>query len=168
MHADAKEIFEKTMKAEIAVLTIKTTTLILMIIPIVLVFTAFSAPAVQTLIGYPAGEREYALLSKICHQYPTRCIWILHRPMALCARCLFGYLGLLAGMALIIGSTSFTLSWKRAVFGILLLLIAIIDPLIQLLTGYESSNFVRAVTGLFGGLAITWILFPFQTTRRST
>jgi uncharacterized membrane protein len=153
-------------KAEITFLAIKTIAVILMIIAIMLVLMAVAAPTLQTIFGYPAGEKEYALLSNICHQYPTRCIWILDRPMALCTRCLFGYLGLIAGMILIVSSTSFALSRRHVLFGIVLFLIAVIDPVIQLLTNYESSNFVRAITGLLGGFAMTWILFPFQTTRR--
>jgi hypothetical protein len=50
-----------------------------------LVLMSLWAPVVQSSRGYPAGEGAYRALTHICHQYPSRCVWVAGRPMALCA-----------------------------------------------------------------------------------
>ena len=122
---------------------------------------AVAAPMVQSIIGYPAGESIYSTLSGVCHQYPTRSFWILSRPFALCARCFSGYIGLAIGF--------FIISWqwkyhKRLAAGVLFLIPAVADGLIQLLTSYESANITRSITGLIGGIGVFLIIFPYQTT----
>ncbi len=140
----------------------------LILISASLIFIAIIAPARQTIVGYPVGESEYKLLGHICHQYPTRCIWILNRPMALCTRCIFGYFGLIIGLLKIFKIGPFVSCWRIAALGFIIFIISIIDPVCQLLTNYESSNFARAITGSIGGFALSLILFPFQQTRRPT
>jgi len=117
----------------------------------------FIAPLAQTYWGYPAGEKFYTLLSPICHQYPTRCLWVFGQPTALCARCEFGYLGVaIAALFLKIKSPY----WKRLLLGAFILGIAIIDPVLQLLKFYESTNIARTITGIIGGAAVFLIIYP--------
>ena len=129
-----------------------------------LVSVAVLAPLLQSLLGVPVGESLYRALADICHQYPTRSLWVTERPMALCARCFSGYLGLgLAALVLPLSSPY----WKHLLAGIILLFIVATDPLVQLLTTYESNNFLRAITGLVGGAALWMIICPADGTRNA-
>ena len=121
---------------------------------------AISAPVIQTAFGYPNGEGIYSFLSPICHQYPTRSMWILNRPFALCSRCFSGYLGLSIGLFAIRSRYKY---YKRLIFGIGLLIPGVLDGIIQLLTTYESTNIIRFFTGLIGGYGVFYIIFPFSS-----
>ncbi len=121
---------------------------------------AISAPIIQTALGYPNGEGIYSFLSPICHQYPTRSLWVLNRPFALCSRCFSGYLGLGIGFLAVRSQFKY---FKRFIFGIGLLIPGVLDGLIQLWSNYESTNIIRFFTGLGGGLGIFYITFPFSS-----
>ena len=126
---------------------------------------AISAPVIQTAFGHPNGEGIYSLLSPICHQYPTRSMWILNRPFALCGRCFGGYFGLGLGFLLFRSQYKY---YKRLIFGICLLVPGVLDGLIQLWTFYESTNIIRLFTGLSGGLGAYYIIFPFSSLTNKT
>lgn len=125
---------------------------------------ALAAPALQSVFGYPHGEKIYSLFSPICHQYPTRSLWILDRPFALCSRCFSGYLGVAIGAISALMSMRYS---KRIIVGILLLLPGISDGLVQLLTIYESNNFMRVITGFMGGYGIFVLFYPFPFSYRA-
>lgn len=122
-----------------------------------LCFLGFLAPIYQAYWGYPAGEKFYSMLSHICHQYPTRCIWVFGHPTALCTRCEFGYLGISLSALLCRLSIPYK---KRLLLGVLVLCLSIIDPILQLLKYYESTNVSRAITGFTGGMAVFLIIYP--------
>ena len=122
-------------------------------------FFAISAPIYQTVFGYPNGEGIYSFLSPICHQYPTRSLWILNRPFALCSRCFSGYLGLGIGLFAIRSQYKYL---KRLILGIGLFIPGVLDGLIQLWSTYESTNIIRFFTGLSGGLGVFYITFPIS------
>ncbi len=131
-------------------------------IRILVLFTALSlsvlsilAPLRQSLYGFPSGESIYRMLAMICHQLPARSFWILDFPCGLCSRCLLGYTGL--AIAALFVSCSFRYS-KRLMIGSALLLPGIADGLIQLMTSYESTNIIRAATGLTGGIGLFILL----------
>ncbi|MDE7095706.1 MAG: DUF2085 domain-containing protein, partial [Anaeroplasmataceae bacterium] len=49
------------------------------------------------------------------------------------------------------------------IFSILFILPCFLDGMLQLLTAYESTNFLRAITGFFAGAGIGYILYlPFK------
>ena len=123
------------------------------------------APVYQSWKGFPAGEGVYHLLNPFCHQYPTRSLWIWNRPFALCARCFAGYLGVLIACLFIWPSMGYG---KRFIIGMALLLPGVIDPLVQLLTPYESTNILRVITGLMGGVGVFFLLYPKSLKRRET
>ncbi len=129
-------------------------------------FLAFWAPVIQEIKGYPAGEQIYSLFSPICHQYPTRCFWVLGRPWALCARCSSAYLGIALAAVFIKPKISFG---KRSVIGVCLVGLAAIDPIFQLLGFYESINSVRLITGIVGGVGAFMFVYPIpiQYKRKS-
>ncbi len=64
---------------------------------LVIFLTGLAAPIGNGLFGYPNGELFYTYLSPICHQQPLRSYWLFDHPLALCARCTGGYLGVIIG-----------------------------------------------------------------------
>ena len=123
-----------------------------------IVILSFYAPVTQHINNYPAGEEIYSLFNPICHQYPTRSFWLFNRPTALCARCVSGYLGVFLASIFI----RLRIKYRyRLLIGIGLLLIAIIDPILQLNSSYESANAVRFLSGLIGGISVFLIIYPF-------
>ena len=124
---------------------------------------AIIAPVIQTIYGFPKGENIYKLLSPICHQYPTRSLWILERPFALCARCFGGYIGLSFSAMLLVSKSKYI---NRAGIGLLLTFPGIIDGIYQAITNYESSNVIRFTTGLIGGIGLFLIINPFKIKQR--
>jgi uncharacterized membrane protein len=127
------------------------------ILPVVL---SVMAPLVQTFLGYPHGESTYRLLSPICHQYPTRSLWITGRPLALCTRCFSGYLGVSIASLLVFSSKRF---FVRVTYGLLLLMPAVLDGMLQLNTSYESVNAVRVLTGFAGGMGVFLATYPLRS-----
>jgi uncharacterized membrane protein len=124
---------------------------------------ALAAPIIQSHFEYPNGENIYFFLSPVCHQYPTRSLWILERPFALCARCFSGYLGL--GLALLFFRINHNYL-KRLLIGLLFLMPGVFDGLIQLLTNYESNNFFRVITGFIGGVGVHFIAYPIKSKQQ--
>jgi len=126
---------------------------------------AVAAPTIQSIFGYPSGEGLYSLLSPICHQYPTRSLWILNRPFALCSRCFSGYLGVGIGLYFIQSQKKYLF---RLLIGFLLILPGILDGLIQLNTSYESVNMIRVLTGFLGGLGVFYLFYPIRNHTTTT
>jgi uncharacterized membrane protein len=124
-------------------------------------FLAFWAPFIQHIKGYPSGEWIYSLFSPVCHQYPTRCFWIFERPWALCARCSSAYLGIAIAAVLFRPRLSFL---RRAILGVFLISIAVIDPILQSRGFYESNNFLRLLTGIVGGFGMFSLVYPIPIT----
>lgn len=123
---------------------------------------ALLAPIIQHLKGYPSGENIYSFFSSVCHQYPTRCLWVFNLPTALCSRCCFLYFGLSIS-PLVFRSEKRYLS--RLLFGLFLIIIASIDPILQLLKLYESNNYLRVFTGFIGGVGTFFVIYPFKYRR---
>lgn len=124
---------------------------------------AIYAPIIQHFAGYPAGENIYSLFSPICHEYPTRCFWIFDRPWALCARCSSAYVGIALSALLLRPKLSFL---KRAGLGGSFIVLAAIDPILQLFGFYESTNIARLLTGLLGGAGVFLMLYPIPLRYR--
>lgn len=120
------------------------------------------APVYQSIGGYPKGEKIYLLLSSICHQYPTRSLWIFNRPFALCSRCLGGYFGLGISYFIIYSKQKYLF---RLLKGIIFIIPGIADGIFQLMTTYESSNIIRLITGFIGGIGIFYMSYPFISVK---
>lgn len=117
-----------------------------------LVAIAAGAPILQHVLGFPHGESWYALVDPICHQYPTRSVWVFDRPFALCARCTTGYLGLAIGSAWPLGSFGrrSLVTW----FAIAAFVVAIVEPIVHPRIVEDVSKASRLFFGLLGGSAI--------------
>ena len=125
---------------------------------------SFLAPIIQSAIGYPGGENIYSGLSNICHQYPTRSLWITNRPFALCSRCFGGYLGISLALLFVNSTVNYS---RRIALGIILALPGIVDGGIQLITTYESTNIIRFISGFLGGLGLFYIFFSFMSNSQN-
>ena len=135
------------------------------------VLSAMAAPILQKVYGHPAGEQIYSLFWHICHQYPTRSLWILDHPFALCSRCTGGYMGIFL-TAFIFSYNSYLKNEKlrkivkqRFFFGVLLLLIGVLDGLCQALGFYDSGNLARFFSGSIGGAGVFFLFYPGKMNR---
>ncbi|MBW1650687.1 MAG: DUF2085 domain-containing protein [Deltaproteobacteria bacterium] len=132
---------------------------ILFVIFSIITLIGIIAPIWQSLFGYPNGEKIYSFLHNICHQYPTRSLWIAKRPCALCSRCMAGYTGIAIASLFIWLPRKY---FNRLLIGFILIIPGIADGIIQLSTDYESSNLLRIITGFVGGIGIFILLYPLS------
>jgi len=111
------------------------------------------APIAEEYGLYALSHHCYTTLSHICHQYPTRCLWVVNRPMGLCSRCFSVY-------------ASFSLSLlflpqlqnKRGVgLSCLLFLPLTVDALLQYWGIRESVNLLRVISGISFGVGASLI-----------
>jgi len=117
---------------------------------------SFIAPYLESR-RLPISESFYGLLKPLCHQWPTRCIWVFGSNTALCSRCLGIYFALLM-TALYFGIKGSTrIFWKTA---IILNLPALIDGYTQMRGWRSSNNLLRLGTGLLAGIGVGVCLFP--------
>ena len=63
-----------------------------------LLLASLAAPVLEGL-GEPISRAVYEPLGTLCHQRPSRCLFVGHSAMGLCARCLALYSGLLLAAA---------------------------------------------------------------------
>jgi len=118
---------------------------------------AFIAPYLESL-RLPISQSFYGILKPLCHQWPTRCLWIFGSNTALCSRCLGIFFALLmTGLYFGIKGAD-RIYWKTA---ILLNLPALIDGYTQLKGWRVSNNFLRLGTGLMAGAGAGLFLFSF-------
>jgi len=118
---------------------------------------AFIAPYLESL-RLPVSQSFYGILKPLCHQWPTRCLWIFGSNTALCSRCLGIFFALLmTGLYFGIKGAD-RIFWKTA---ILLNLPALIDGYTQLRGWRVSNNYLRLGTGLMAGVGAGVFLFPF-------
>lgn len=120
---------------------------------------AAAAPLQQSLAGPPAGEWAYGLLSNICHQYPSRSFWVMDRPLALCIRCVGGYLGVVASAGALMLLPRFRVRTQVAT-GLGLLALGVLEASMSLIGGYEGVPLARFCSGLLGGLGFALLIAP--------
>lgn len=101
-----------------------------------------------------SGDFIDPVLSATCHRLPSRCLTLPWGTSGLCARCTAFWLGLAVGIGLMYSHISKIPFWT----GFPLLLPLIIDGLLQYHSSYESSNFVRSITGLAAGSGISVVI----------
>lgn len=123
---------------------------------------ALLAPIIQSIYGYPAGESIYSLFEPICHQYPSRSIWILGLPMALCTRCSFVYLGF--GIGLFALRLRFRIK-TNLLIGVLIIIFFGSDWFLQAFKIYEGNNLIRSISGLGLGFGGSIIINPLSYRR---
>jgi len=109
-------------------------------------------------IGRPAmgtgGNFIDPVLSATCHRMPSRCLMLPWGITGLCARCTAFWLGLATGTLILYKPVIRIPFWSG--FPALLPLVA--DGMLQYHSSYESTNFLRLITGLAAGFGISVIL----------
>jgi uncharacterized membrane protein len=99
----------------------------------------------------------YGLFGFFCHQKESRCFFLLGHPAAICVRCFSFY-----SSCLVFGIWMSLRKLKPIdlTFMLLLLTPGVVDGLLQILHIKESSNLLRATTGILMGLAFSGYLIP--------
>jgi len=134
---------------------VRTLLALLLFVPSAVLFTmSILSPVIREEI--PQG-----IMDAICHRLPSRCIAIPWGISGLCARCTAFWLGMAAGAAAAAAGRIRLPFWA----GFPAVLPLVIDGVVQLHTAYESSNPLRAVTGLLAGIGITLLLFGSRSRR---
>jgi len=146
-----KKTTENAKKQSIIIFSIPVYLLLLVIL-----LDAFIAPYLESR-RLAISADFYAALRPICHQWPTRCLWVFGSNTALCTRCLGIFIALFL-TALFFGmKPPNRIFWKSA---ILLNLPALVDGYTQLKGWRVSNNYLRFVTGLLAGVGAGAFLFP--------
>ena len=120
-------------------------------------------------IAHGASMQWRLLFRLFCHGIPRRCLTLWNVPMPICARCTAIYGGALAGLVLM----RLLPAMRERAARILMMALATplaIDGLTQLTTLRESTNTLRIVTGILGGIGFAlWALTSVERhTPRAT
>ena len=112
----------------------------------------------------------YRIFGFLCHQIPERSFWILENPVAVCARCIGIYAGLMSGALLLpLVEHLFGDRPVRARWIFLALLPMGIDWSLTHFEIWANTGASRFITGLLlgiiCGLTITQSLIALRTTR---
>ena len=116
------------------------------------------APIFEEYYFYSISNHFYNVLSGICHQFPSKSLWIVNRPMGLCSRCFALY-------ALFSTSMLFIPLFKKDKNILLisfLLLPLIFDGLFQYYGIRGSDNLTRIFTGILFGVSASVIYKYFS------
>lgn len=120
-----------------------------LIISFILVLSSMTAPLFQEYRIYRLSALLYQFERNICHQLPTRCIWLFNRPMGLCARCFGIYTGIFL-FTLLILSYNFYIK----TIWILLLIIPISIDIGAKTWGWHGTRLTSFFTGILGAISI--------------
>jgi len=118
-----------------------------------LVLMSVLAPVGEECSFFSISNFFYGFLSNICHQYPTRSLWIFNRPMGLCSRCLSVY----TSLSICIVCVPPVRKQKRLILSAFFLLPLLTDGLLQYVSLSASDNFRRVLTGVLFGAAASVI-----------
>lgn len=102
-----------------------------------------------------------SFLGKICHQYPSRCFYLLGSNIGLCARCFCMYLTVFFALFVFV-YIELTLRPKFVVVAACFLCAPLLfDGITQYWGLRESNNWLRLLTGFGAGVGISILLIPF-------
>ncbi len=126
-------------------------TLMLVLATVSLAF--FAASLIQPALAGDASRQLGELLGKTCHRLPHRSLMLPWGISGLCARCTaFWAAAGLASVGLLVG-----LRPPGLAAGLLLIAPLVADGGMQYLGLYESTNFLRVVTGLPAGAGVAFL-----------
>lgn len=118
------------------------------------------APIFEEYGFYAISNQFYSILSNICHQYPTRSLWLMNRPMGLCSRCFALYASFSISLIFVHKPQK-----KRSVgLACFLFLPLITDGLLQYYGFRESVNLIRVISGALFGVAASIVYAYFVFT----
>ena len=112
------------------------------------VSVADNTPYIDSHVRNPVARAVYISGDYMCHQHSDRSFFIMGNQMPYCARCTGIFLGLSIGFLV-----AAVFRVRVGFFFYFLTIVPLgLDGLIQLLTPYESNNFLRLLTGLLVGI----------------
>ena len=110
------------------------------------------------MIAHGASTQWRLLFRVFCHGIPSRCLTLWNVPMPICARCTAIYGGALLGIALMWLLPAISERTARLAMYACAMPLGI-DGLTQLTTLRESTNELRLLTGVIGGIGFAlWAL----------
>ncbi len=124
-------------------------------------FLIILAPYLMSLHQEFAANLIYLLFSPGCHQLPERSLFLFGYKLAVCARCTAIYFGFL--IASLIYPLFKEIDNKETPGKWLLILSLIpmgLDGGAQMVTSYESTNLIRAITGGIFGIILPLYIIP--------
>jgi uncharacterized membrane protein len=128
----------------------------ILLLLLIILLIAIIAPFLEYL-RLPISQSFYQALRPICHQWPTRCVWIFGSNTALCSRCLGFYFSLfLTGVFASVKRNS-RLNWKLS---LILFIPFVIDGYTQFMGWRTSNNNLRFITGFMAGVGIGLFIYP--------
>lgn len=116
------------------------------------------APIFEEYYFYSISNHFYNVLSGICHQFPSKSLWIVNRPMGLCSRCFALYASFSTSMLFI----PLFKKDKNILLISFLLLPLIFDGLFQYYGIRGSDNLTRIFTGILFGVSASVIYKYFS------
>ena len=116
------------------------------------------APIFEECFFYSISNHFYKALSGICHQFPSRSLWIVNRPMGLCSRCFTLYASFSISMLFI----PLFKKDKNILIISFLLLPLILDGLFQYYGIRGSDNLTRIFSGILFGVSASVIYKHFS------
>jgi uncharacterized membrane protein len=143
-----------------------------------LVLAALAVVFVAWFVYAPAGllGKADAVGYAICHRISVRSFFIGEIQMPLCARCTGIYLGVVVGVAILIGAgrwRSGNLPPTRVIAAVVLFIGVMgvdgVNSYLTLIPGlpyvYQPQNWLRLATGILAGVAVSGLIFPvFNST----
>ena len=116
------------------------------------------APIFEEYFSCSISYHFYTVLSGICHQFPSKSLWIVNRPMGLCSRCFALYASFSTSMLFI----PLFKKDKNILIISFLLLPLILDGLFQYYGIRGSDNLTRIFSGILFGVSASVIYKYFS------
>lgn len=121
------------------------------------------APVLAVNKQFYLADIIYLLMHKSCTQEALRCFWICGYQMAICARCLGAYFGVIIAILLWLSNK---IKFDKKIY-FLLILIAFGEILFEFLKIYNGNNYIRFFAGIsLGGFLIMSLFYLITYTRR--
>ncbi len=97
------------------------------------------------------------LINLICHRKPERSFFIKGHQFPVCSRCTGFYISM---FSYFIYTYYFFVDYNIQLLSLAIIIIlpTLLDGIYQLISNYESNNYLRLITGLMGGLGLGIII----------
>ncbi len=119
----------------------------------------FLAPFLRS-VDSPWQILVYAIFSPTCHQIDSRCLLFFGSPLAVCARCLGIYLGILFGALFFLYKIPTSPPLPQAKTFVLLTCPMVLDGLGNLFGIWHSPHFLRLGVGALWGSMLPFYFIP--------
>lgn len=129
----------------------------LLIYTLFFILCGLSAPIFAFYKKYLLADVIYALMRRSCMQDAVRCFWILGYQMAICARCLGEYCGVIFAIVLYLKRINF----NKMMF-LTVMIIAFGEILLEYFKIYNSNNYIRCFAGFALGIFIMNSLYHLK------